>query len=79
MVSKAIQQLLNVNNIKDPDHPRNRFNKPKIETFEFIKNEDALISYPDDIEDNMPDMFNGAIFNKNVLHPYDERQEENRK
>ena len=79
LVAQAIQQLLNVNNINDPQHPINRFNKPKLETFEFIKNEDALISYPGDIEDNMPDMLNGPVYNKHVLHAYTESEEEIRK
>ena len=79
MVAQAIQQLLNVNNIQDSKHPVFRFNKPKLETYEFVRNDDALISYPGDIEDNMPDMFNGPVYNKHVFHAFTETEEENRK
>ena len=78
LVSQAIQKLLNVNNINDPKHPIHRFNKPKLETYEFIRNDEAHISYPGDIEDNMPDMLNGPVYNKHVMHAYTENEEEKR-
>lgn len=78
-ISHAIMKLLNTHNTHNEKHPTDRFNSPKLEIVEFVRNEEAIISYPDDIEDNMPDMLAGSIYNKNVLYAYDESKEEDRK
>ena len=60
----------------DPDV---RHYEPVMEVAEFVRNEVACVTYEDEIEDNMPDMLAGPIYNKNVLLSYTEADEEARK
>ena len=77
LIAQAIQQLLNVNPDLETLSRVRQSRTPELETVEYIRNDDALISYPGDIEDNLPDMLNGEIYNKHVLHSYTETEEGN--
>ena len=76
LIAQAIQQLLNVNSDLETTSRIRRDHGPELETVKYIKNNDALISYPGDIEDNLPDMLNGEIYNKHILHAYSQTEED---
>ena len=79
LIAQAIQQLLNVNPDLETTSRVRQNREPELETVEYIRNDDAIITYPGDIEDNLPDMMNGEIYNKHVLHSYTETEESRRK
>lgn len=78
-VSIAIQKILNTHARQVDSDPDVRHYEPSIEITEFVRNEVAYVTYDDEIEDNMPHMLAGPIYNKNVLLAYDEAHEDSRK
>ena len=56
----------------------NRSSQTKLEIVEYIRNDVAYVTYPNDIEDDMPDMLSGAIYNQNVLKSYTAGEEGSR-
>ena len=78
-IASAIQKVLNTHNEQVDSDPDTRFNQPQLEITEFVRNEIAHVTYEDEIEDNMPDMLAGPIYNKNVLHSYSMSDENGRK
>ena len=69
-IASSIQKLLNTVNKTD---------ESELEVVEYVRNDIAHITYPNDIEDNMPDMLSGPIYNKDVLRHYNGGEEESRK
>ena len=78
-IAVAIQKLLNTHTRQVDSDPDVRHYEPVLEVTEFIRNEIACVTYEDEIEDNMPHMLAGPIYNKKVLHAYSEADEEARK
>ena len=78
-IAIAIQKILNTHNTQLDHDPQTRFNQPQLEIVEFVRNETAQITYEDELEDNMPDMLAGPVYNKHVLHAYTAGQEDSRK
>ena len=70
LISSAIQKLLTT-------HARS--NDSNFEVVEFVRNDIAHVTYPDDIEDDMPNMLAGSIYNKQVLYTYSDGETERRK
>ena len=70
LVSIAIQKLMTTHE---------RSNDPPFEDVEYVRNEIAHVTYPNDIEDDMPDMLSGPIYNKQVLWTYSDGERERRK
>ena len=80
LLGHSIQQALNCHNIHDERHPTDRYNSPKLAIEDYQIDADAIITYPGDIEDNMPHMGSPfTVYHKDVLHKYDANDEENRK
>ena len=48
----------------------------QMEVSEYVRNEVAHVSYEDEVEDNLPDMLAGPIYNKKVLFKYSEGEED---
>ena len=69
-VASSIQKLLNTVNHSD---------ESKLEVVEYIRNDIAHVTYPDEIEDNMPNMLAGSIYNKDVLRHYTAGEEDSSK
>ena len=69
-VASSIQKLLNTVNHSD---------ESQLEVVEYVRNDIAHITYSDDIEDNMPDMLAGPVYNKDILRHYTPGEEDNRK
>ena len=78
-IAIAIQKILNTHTRQVDSDPDVRHYEPVMEVAEFVRNEVACVTYEDEIEDNMPDMLAGPIYNKNVLLSYTEADEEARK
>ena len=67
LISSAIQKILTTH-----DQP----NDPDFEVVEFVRNEIAHVTYPDTIEDDMPNMLSGPIYNKQVLMTHSDGERE---
>ena len=80
LLAHSIQKALNCHNIQDDKHPTDRYNRPKLAILEYSVEKEAIIKYPDDEHDGMPNM--GApfpLYNQEVLYQYTCTDEEERK
>ena len=69
-IAHAIREVLTTHNPSS---------QTQLEIVEYVRNDIAYVTYPDDIEDDMPDMLSGAIYNQNVLKSYTAGEENARK
>jgi len=71
LLAHAIQKALNCNNIG---------NEPELAIEEYHVDVEAIVSYPDNIDDGMPNMCSPSpLYQKEILHQYGAVEEGTRK
>ena len=60
-ISSSIREVLNTHN---------KSSQTQLEIVEYVRNDIAYVTYPNDIEDDMPDMLSGSIYNRQVLKSF---------
>ena len=69
-IASGIQKLLNTHSKSE---------EAQLEIVEYVRNDVAYITYPEDVEDDLPDMLAGPIYNKKVLRAFTSGEESGRK